>query len=73
MNRTSAFQPTPIMPQQRQFGTEISANTRKRRKLTPNKRQQIITKRECGVEISELAAEFGCLISAIKYTIRTYS
>ena len=61
------------MPQQRQFGTEISANTRKRRKLTPDERQRIIAKRECGVEISELAAEFGCSMSAIKYTIRTYS
>jgi len=61
------------MPQQRQFGSKISANTRKRRKLTPDERQRIIAKHEYGVEISALAAEFGCATSAIKYTIRTYT
>jgi transposase-like protein len=61
------------MPPRREFGTEISGNRRRGPNLTPDERQRIIAKRQCGVQISELAAEFGRSVSAIKYTIKTYA
>jgi transposase len=53
------------MPPPHRFGQEIAGNTQGR----PN----IIAKRECGVAVRELAAEFGRSEGAIKYTIRTYA
>jgi transposase len=41
--------------------------------ISPADCQRIIAKREEGVPVRELAAEFGRSESAIKYTIRTYT
>ena len=57
----------------RQFGTEIAGNRRRGPNLTPDERQRIIAKRQCGCTIPELVKEFGRSESAIKYTIRTYT
>jgi transposase len=61
------------MPPQRRFGQEIAGNTQRRPNISPADRQKIIAKRECGVTVRELAAEFGRSEGAIKYTIRTYT
>jgi transposase len=61
------------MPTLRQFGQEIAENTRRGPNISPTDRERIIAKRECGVTVRELAAEFGRSESAIKYTIRTYT
>jgi hypothetical protein len=71
--------PTPqlwrvtFMPPPRRFGQEITGNTQRRPSISPADRQSIIAKRECGVTVRELAAEFGRSEGAIKYTIRTYA
>lgn len=61
------------MPPQRRFGQEIDQNVRRGPNISPADRQGIIAKREEGVPVRELAAEFGRSESAIKYTIRTYT
>jgi transposase len=61
------------MPPRRQFGTEVAGNKPRGRNLTPDQRQRIIAKRQCGCTIKELVEEFGRSASAIKYTIREYS
>jgi transposase-like protein len=61
------------MPPPRQFGQEIAGNTQRRPNISPANRQRIIAKRECGVTVRELAAEFGQSKDAIKYTIQTYA
>jgi transposase len=61
------------MPPPRQFGQEIAGNARRGPSISPDERQRIIAKRECGVTVRELAAEFKRSESAIKYTIRTYA
>jgi transposase-like protein len=71
--------PTPqlrrviTMPPQRRFGQEIAGNTQRRPNISPADRQKIIAKRECGVTVRELAAEFGRSEGAVKYTIQTYA
>jgi hypothetical protein len=61
------------MPPPRRFGQEIAGNARRGPNISPAERQMIIAKRECGVMVRELAAEFKRSESAIKYTIRTYA
>jgi transposase len=61
------------MPPPRRFGQEIAGNARRRPNISPAERQRILVKRECGVTVRELAAEFKRSESAIKYTIRTYA
>ena len=61
------------MPPRRQFGAETSGNRRRRPHLTPDQRQRIIAKRQCGCTIPELAEEFDRSESTIKYTISTYA
>jgi transposase len=61
------------MPLPHRFGQEIAGNTQRRLNISPADRQRIIAKRECGVTVRELAAEFGRSEGAIKYTIRTYA
>jgi transposase len=73
---TLHFQHHPTMPPRRQSGPEIAetaANKRRGPNLTPDQRQRIIAKRQCGCTIPELAKEFGRSENAIKYTIRTYA
>jgi transposase len=41
--------------------------------ISPAARYKIIAKREEGVTVRELTAEFGRSESVIKYTIRTYT
>jgi hypothetical protein len=53
------------MPTLRQFGQEIAENTRCGPNISPTDRERIIAKRECGVTVRELAAEFGRSESAI--------
>jgi transposase len=60
------------MPPRREPLAEISENRRQGPNLTPDQRQRIIAKRQCGCTIAELVKEFGRSESAIKYTIRTY-
>jgi transposase len=57
----------------RQFGQEVAGNARRGLNISPIERQRIISKRECGTTVRELAAEFGRSESAIKYTTRTYT
>jgi transposase len=61
------------MPTQHRFGQEIDQNVRRGPNISPAARHKIIAKREEGVTVRELAAEFGRSKSAIKYTIRTYT
>jgi transposase len=61
------------MPILRQFGQEVAGNARRGPNISPTDRERIIAKRECGVTVRELAAEFRRSKSAIKYTIRTYT
>jgi transposase-like protein len=61
------------MPTPRQSGQEIDQNVRRGPNISPAARHRIIAKREEGVSVRELAAEFGRSESAIKYTIRTYT
>jgi transposase len=61
------------MPPPRRFGQEIAGNARRGPNISPAERQMIIAKRECGVTVRELAAEFIRSESAIKYTIRIYA
>jgi hypothetical protein len=61
------------MPPPRRFGQEIAGNARRGPNISHAERQMIIAKRECGVTVRELAAEFKRSESAIKYTIRTYA
>jgi transposase len=61
------------MPPPRQFGQEIAGNAHRGPNISPAERQMIIAKRECGVTVRELAAEFKRSESAIKYTIQTYA
>jgi transposase len=61
------------MPTLRQFGQEVAGNARRGPHISPTDRDRIVAKRECGVTVQELAAEFGRSESAIKYTIRTYT
>jgi transposase len=61
------------MPTQRRLGQEIDQNVRRGPNISPAERQRIIAKREVGVTVRELAAEFGRSESAIKYTLRTYT
>jgi transposase-like protein len=70
---TRHFQHHSTMPPRRQFGAETSGNRRRRPNLTPDQRQRIIAKRQCGCTIPELAEEFGRSESTIKYTIHTYA
>jgi hypothetical protein len=60
------------MPPRREPLAEISNNRRQGPNLTPDQRQRIIAKRQCGCTILELIKEFSRSKSAIKYTIRTY-
>jgi transposase len=61
------------MPTPRRFGQKVDGNARRGPNISPTERQRIIAKREAGVTVRELAAEFGRSESAIKYTIRTYT
>jgi transposase len=66
------------MPTTRQSGKEVArkeaeGNARRGPNISPAERTRIMAKRQLGVAIKELAAEFGRSESAIKYTIRTYS
>jgi transposase len=61
------------MPPPHQFGQEVPGNTQRRPNISPADRQRIIAKRECGMTVRELAAEFGRSEGAIKYTIQTYA
>jgi transposase len=61
------------MPTLRQFGQEVAGNARCGPNISPTDRKRIIAKRECGVTVWELAAEFGQSKSVIKYTIHTYT
>jgi transposase-like protein len=75
----ASITPTPqlqrviTMPTPRRFGQEVDQNVRRGPNLSPAERQRIIAKREVGVMVRELAAEFGRSESAIKYTLRTYT
>lgn len=60
------------MPTQRRFGQEVDGNARRGPNISPADRLRIIAKREVGISVRELAAQFGRSESAIKYTIRTY-
>jgi transposase-like protein len=57
------------MPTPRQSGQEIDQNVRRSPNISPAARHRIIAKREEGVSVRELAAEFGRSESAIKYTV----
>jgi transposase len=70
---TLHFQHHSTMPPRREPCAEISENRRRGPNLTPDQRQRIIAKRQCGCTIRELAVEFGRSERAIKYTIRTYA
>jgi hypothetical protein len=57
----------------RQFGQELNQNVHHGPNISPGACQAIITKRQCGVTVMKLAAEFGRSESAIKYTICIYN
>ena len=61
------------MPTQRRFGQDVDENARRGPNISSTDRQRIIAKRDAGITVRELAAEFGRSESAIKCTIRTYS
>jgi transposase-like protein len=61
------------MPPRRESLAETSGNRRRRPNITPDQRQRIIAKRECGCTVKELAEEFGRTENAIRYTIHTYA
>jgi len=61
------------MPPRREPLSETSGNRRRGPNITPDQRQRIIAKRECGCTVKDLAEEFGRSENAIRYTIHTYA
>lgn len=61
------------MPTPRQFGREIFLNVRRGPNISSDYCLRIISKRQCGWSVKDLAAEFKRSESAIKYTIKTYA
>ena len=56
----------------RAFGTEISANRRRKGELSIAARQSIISKAEAGASTTELAEEFSCISKCIRDTLKRY-
>src|SRR3954471_16675078 len=66
---TSQLSTTHYTTMLRSFGTEISGNRRRGFELTPAQRISIILKREEGLTVRELMAEFKCGRHAIYNTL----